>query len=179
MTEWLHFHFSLSRTGEGNGNPLQYSWPENLRDGGAWWAATDGVTQSWTRLTWFSSSSSRDDGAERKAGNFVFSIILHDIMPTILLCFGNYSFEQSINHLVSESTWYILTHKCVLSIHTHTHTTFTSSLLFAPSPKMCKEKQNHPGCVYTQQSQCMNGNHGMGSSLTMSPALGVLINKHC
>ena len=25
--------------GEGNGNPLQYSWLENPRDGGAWWAA--------------------------------------------------------------------------------------------------------------------------------------------
>ena len=131
--------------------------------------------QSQTWLTWLSSSSSRNDGGERKAGNFVFSIILHDIMPTILLCFGNYSFEQSVSHLVSESTWHVLTHKCVLSVHTHT--TFSSLLLFAPSPKMCKEKQNHPGCVYTQQSQCVNGNHGMGSSLTMSPALGVLINR--
>ena len=25
-TEQLHFHFSLSCIGEGNGNPLQYSW---------------------------------------------------------------------------------------------------------------------------------------------------------
>ena len=33
MTEWLHFHFSLSCTGEGNGNPLQCSCLENLRDG--------------------------------------------------------------------------------------------------------------------------------------------------
>ena len=33
MTEWLHFHFSLSRTGEGNGNPLQCSCLENPRDG--------------------------------------------------------------------------------------------------------------------------------------------------
>ena len=50
MTERLHFHFSLSRIGEGNGNPLQYSCLENPRDGGAWWAAVYGVTQSWTRL---------------------------------------------------------------------------------------------------------------------------------
>ena len=27
MTERLHFHFSLSCIGEGNGNPLQYSLP--------------------------------------------------------------------------------------------------------------------------------------------------------
>ena len=39
MTEGLHFDFSLSCIGEGNGNPLQYSCLENPRDGGAWWAA--------------------------------------------------------------------------------------------------------------------------------------------
>ena len=46
--ERLHFHFSLSCIGEGNGNPLQYSCLENLRDGGAWWAAIYGVSQSST-----------------------------------------------------------------------------------------------------------------------------------
>ena len=48
MTERLHFHFSLSRTGERNGNPLQCSCLENPRDGGAWWAAIYGVAQSRT-----------------------------------------------------------------------------------------------------------------------------------
>ena len=38
MTERLHFHFSLSCIGEGNGSPLQCSCLENPRDGGAWWA---------------------------------------------------------------------------------------------------------------------------------------------
>ena len=47
---------SLSRTGEGNGNPLQCSRLENPRDGGAWWAAIYGVTQSQTRLKRLSSS---------------------------------------------------------------------------------------------------------------------------
>ena len=55
MTERLHFHFSLSCTGEGNGNPFQRSCLENPRDGGAWWAAVYGVAQSWTRLKWLSS----------------------------------------------------------------------------------------------------------------------------
>ena len=50
MTERLPFHFSLSCVGEGNGNPLQCSCLENPRDGGAWWAAVYGVTQSRTRL---------------------------------------------------------------------------------------------------------------------------------
>ena len=58
MTERLHFDFSLSCTGEGNGNPLQYSCLENPRDGGAWWAAVYGVAQSRTRLKRLSSSSS-------------------------------------------------------------------------------------------------------------------------
>ena len=44
--------------GEGNGNPLQCSCLENPRDGGAWWAAVYGVTQSRTRLKRLSSSSS-------------------------------------------------------------------------------------------------------------------------
>ena len=57
-TEWLHFHFSLSCTGEGNGNPLQCSCLENPRDGGAWWAAIYGVAQSQTWLKRLSSSSS-------------------------------------------------------------------------------------------------------------------------
>ena len=56
-TEWLHFHFSLSCVGEGNGNPLQCSCLENPRDGGAWWAAVYGVAQSRTWLKWLSSSS--------------------------------------------------------------------------------------------------------------------------
>ena len=50
---------SLSRIGEGNGNPLQCSCLENPRDGGAWWAAVYGVTQSQTRLNRLSSSSSK------------------------------------------------------------------------------------------------------------------------
>ena len=37
---------SLSRIGEGNGNPVQCSCLENPRVGGAWWAAVYGVTQS-------------------------------------------------------------------------------------------------------------------------------------
>ena len=49
-TERLHFHFSLSCTGEGNGNPLQCSCLENPRDSGAWWAAIYGVAQSQTQL---------------------------------------------------------------------------------------------------------------------------------
>ena len=58
-TEWLHFHFSLSCIGEGNGTPRQCSCLENPRDGRAWWAAVYGVVQSRTRLKQLSSGSSR------------------------------------------------------------------------------------------------------------------------
>ena len=57
----IHMHvymlFSLSCIEEGNGNPLQCSYLENPRDGGAWWAAVYGVTQSRTRLKRLSSGS--------------------------------------------------------------------------------------------------------------------------
>ena len=60
-TERLHFHYSLSCIGEGNGNPLQCSCLENPRDGEAWLAAIYGVAQSRTRLKQFSSSSSSNN----------------------------------------------------------------------------------------------------------------------
>ena len=49
---WI-FNNIYSYHGEGNGNPLQYSCPENAMDGGAWWAAVHGVAQSRTRLSDF------------------------------------------------------------------------------------------------------------------------------
>ena len=60
-TERLHFPFSLSCIGEGNGNPLQCSCLETPRDGGAWWAAVYGVAPSRTRLKQLSSSSSSNE----------------------------------------------------------------------------------------------------------------------
>ena len=82
-TERLPFHFSLSCIGEGNGNPLQCSCLENPRDGGAWWAAVYGVTQSQTRLKRLSSSI-------RKA----FKIRRHRSLkkffsPTLIVTFGS------------------------------------------------------------------------------------------
>ena len=55
---------SLSCFGEGNGNPLQCSCPENPRDGRAWWAAVSGVAWNRTQLKWLSSSSSRKGEVE-------------------------------------------------------------------------------------------------------------------
>ena len=66
MTERLHFYFSLSCIGEGNGNPLQCSCLENPRDRGAWWAAVYGVAQSRTRLKCLSSSSNGETNIENR-----------------------------------------------------------------------------------------------------------------
>ena len=78
-TERLHYHFSLYCIGEGNGNPLQCSCLENPRDGGAWWAAVYGVTQSRTRLKRLSSrsSSSRSQGC----GQSLNSDLCHIFWP--------------------------------------------------------------------------------------------------
>ena len=46
---FLYFLTSIRiLVGKGNGTPLQYSCLENPMDGGAWWAAVYGVTQSRT-----------------------------------------------------------------------------------------------------------------------------------
>ena len=73
------YHF-----GEGNGNPLQCSCLENPREGGAWWAAVYGVTQSWTRLKQLSSSyhlsrkSSREDHHIAMTLDKGNTIVFHD-----------------------------------------------------------------------------------------------------
>ena len=98
-TERLHFHFSLSCIGEGNGNLLQCSCLENPRDGGAWWAAVYGVTQNRTRLKQLSSSSSSNIHIillifglyiyrpnlflTQKSGLFAYSLICHVMVMEI------------------------------------------------------------------------------------------------
>ena len=77
MTERLHFHFSVSCIAKGNGNSLQCSCLESPRDGGAWWAAVYGVTQSRTRLKQLCSSSSRS----------------RDCFSRVLFCFLSFSFH--------------------------------------------------------------------------------------
>ena len=49
----LIYQLLVPSLGEGNSTPLQYSCLENPMDGGAWWAATHGVTKSRTRLSDF------------------------------------------------------------------------------------------------------------------------------
>ena len=71
MTERLHFHFSLSCIGEGNGNSLQCSCLDNPRDGGAWWAAVYGILLSrqeqWSGLPFPSPGDLPDPGIEPRS----------------------------------------------------------------------------------------------------------------
>ena len=90
MTEWLHFHFSLSCIGEGNGNPLQYSCLENPRDGGTCWAAVYGVAQSQTRI---SSSSCRNIKKKKEKNKKTWPAL-----------WGNY-FRTHASGALSESNW--------------------------------------------------------------------------
>ena len=88
MTEQLHFHFSLSCTGEGNGNPLQCSCLENPRDGGAWWAAVYGVQPSRTRLKRLSSSSSRGIRSTNSYPRMGSGVPPSSLLPQALCSFG-------------------------------------------------------------------------------------------
>ena len=96
-TERIHFDFSRSCIGEGNGNPLHCSCLENPRDGGAWWAAIYGVARSRTRLKWLSSSS------------------LHVIIERILISNIILLMQECMCSVVSNSSWpYRLAHQVFL-----------------------------------------------------------------
>ena len=66
-------------SGEGNGNPLHYSYLENPMDGGAWWAIVHGVTKSRTRLSYFT---------------FTFSFPALLTMPKFLTCVDHDKLEN-------------------------------------------------------------------------------------
>ena len=123
-TERLHFHFSLSCIGEGNGNPLQCSCLENPRDGEAWWTAVYGVAQSRTRLKWLSSSSSSQCRRHKRCGfnSWVRKIPLRRAwQPTPVFLPGE-SHEQrslaSVHGVAKSQTWlnWLSMHTCMYSI---------------------------------------------------------------
>ena len=105
-TEQLHFHFSLSCIGEGNGNPLQCSCLENPRNGGAWWAAVYGVAQSWTRLKRLSSSSS---------SNTHVQVLMESSHIAFMFCYQYISSFQSLNRVQLFATLWIAAHQASLS----------------------------------------------------------------
>ena len=87
-TERLPFHFSLSCIGEGNGNPPQCSCLENPRDGGAWWAAIFGVTQSRTRLKRLSSGRDKDT----------------NMWKAVVICISSHSYHETKSAYETQKT---------------------------------------------------------------------------
>ena len=73
-------------TGEGNGNPLQYSCLENPMDGGAWGAAVHGVARSWTGLSDFTFTFTSQVKAEfPKMGPYVYIIFVGNIPLVVIV----------------------------------------------------------------------------------------------
>ena len=110
-TERLHFHFSLSRIGKGNGNPLQCSCLENPRDGGAWWAGIYGIAQSRTWLKRLSSS--------RMSFRIMYSIPFcglfllwyHNVLINLVIYF--ILILGKMNLLLSSSLWFFSVTKVI------------------------------------------------------------------
>ena len=129
MTERLHFDFFLSCIGEGNGNPLQCSCLENPRDGGAWWAAVYGVTQSRTQLKQLSSSKVPDTLSH-----------LHFLPTYSLSCIYSglrchSSFKTHSNHLkvLEVPTCYVQENFPLNICRTYSFTSFFTKCLFKMS----------------------------------------------
>ena len=141
-TERLHFHFSLLCIGEGNGNPLQCSCLENPRDGGAWWAAVYGVTQSRTWLNRLSSSNmaSRCQGLGLnplcmlpKPGRFQFSSVTQ-LDPTLCDPMNHSTPGLPVHHQLPESNQ---TH-----VHRVDDAIQLSHLLLSPPPPALNPSQH-------------------------------------
>ena len=83
-TEWLHFHFSLSCTGEGNGNPLQCSCLENPR-----MAEPGGLPSMGSHRVghWLCSSSSYITSSQRLAGGHSFCSLLMSMSEAFSISF--------------------------------------------------------------------------------------------
>ena len=107
-TERLHFHFSLSCTGEGNGNPLQCSCLENPRDGGAWRAAVYGVAQSRRRLKWQQQSS-----LPQWNRPFCYSETPAHWLLNLWIQLANTHWESTL-HKTLRTSWGFRTHSCYL-----------------------------------------------------------------
>ena len=93
-------------------NPLQYSYLENPRDGGAWWAAIYGVAQSWLHLTQYKSTNpiycaAVSNNGLRLVRNWNFSCLLVHLFHFPLKHFLKFSL-QIVNGMCSPSHGYTI-----------------------------------------------------------------------
>ena len=110
QTEQLHFQFSLSCIGEGNGNLLQCSCLENLKDGGAWWASISGVAQSRTRLKQLSSSSSSVEIWPVKGMQKHYPPLLSSFTLLWHHRLDGHEFEQALGIVMDREAWHAAVH---------------------------------------------------------------------
>ena len=85
---WQHHYtlliikiFLMPLTGEGNGTPLPCSCLENPMDGGAWWAAVCGVTQSRKRLNNFTFTFHFHALEKEMATHSAHSFVITSVIP--------------------------------------------------------------------------------------------------
>ena len=84
--------------------PTPVFLPGNPRDGGAWWAAVSGVTQSWTQLKQLSSSSSKNSIKEKDkqhlpSTHYMLDTALESLHILANATFTKASFRQSWLHV--------------------------------------------------------------------------------
>ena len=133
-TERLHFPFSLSCIGEGNGTPLQCSCLEHPRDGGAWWAAVHGVAQGWTRLSDSAAAAAADYIATLSVftlrGSFCISSV--QSLSCVRLFATPWTAERQAFLSITNSRS-LLKFTSIESVMPSSHLTLCHSLLLPPS----------------------------------------------
>ena len=95
--KWLSMHTCI---GEGNSNPLQYSYLENPRGRGAWWVAIYGVTQSQTWLKWLNSSSSSQSYGFSSSHVWIWELDSKESWALKNLCFWSVVLEKTLESLL-------------------------------------------------------------------------------
>ena len=128
---------SRRSSGVGNGNPLQYSWLENLMDRGAWWATVHGIAMS---RTWLS------NWTHTQTYPFRYKLVAYLVksMPAIVRDAKDVGSVHGLGRCLGEGNGNLLQYSCLensvakgawkdtvhgvtksqtwLSMHTHTHT---------------------------------------------------------
>ena len=114
--------------GEGNGNPLQYSYLENPMDWGVWWVRVHGVTKSWTRLSDFHWRLSGKKNSPANAGDLGHTGLIPELGRSPGEGNGNPLQCSCLENPMDREAWQAITHgvrksRTQLSNWTHIHFT--------------------------------------------------------
>ena len=120
-----HLNYDTTRFGEGNGNPFQCSFLENLMDRGAWQATVRGVTKSRTRRETHTHTIYKDSSSTHKhlstrylwnialwvfffcfySSVFFFSLLLCPCSSLCYSVFSKYFFSNTIPEELTAPWW--------------------------------------------------------------------------